>query len=211
MASRSFQQFTKSLNHELVLLEANATVDSTQTAITDSNKVKSVKGSGIKNIKNVGTGTYRITFQDAYARYLSGTASVIATPDTPVAIASLSNGVSYSITTVGTSAVADWTLAGLDTDITPAVGIAFTAVTAASGSTGTGYAAPASLVQPAVISVLGNPSLTIAKKVNPYIIVQLYKPTNSSTTTLVLADPPDGSIIVFTFMLRNSSVKGKGE
>lgn len=206
MANRAFQQFTKSLNHELILLEANVVVDSGA-----SGKTRSLKGSGIKSIKNVGTGTYQIVFQDAYKRYLGGHAGIIGAPGTPVAIASLSSGVSYFITTVGTSAAADWVAAGLDSSKTPAVGMAFVAGSGASGATGTGYAAPASVVIPSVISVLGDPNLTITDSVDPYIIVQVYQPTNSSTTTLVLADPPNNAVLGFTFWLRNSSIKGKGE
>lgn len=199
-------------NAGITLIEGQFTVDSSQTADTTQYKVKllSTQGTGIAKISNQATGVYKVTLTDKYFKLLSFNYSVAASLGSQVAIASLSNGVPYVIKTMGTSAQADWVLAGLDSNVTAAVGVAFTAVTAASGATGNGFAAPMITSNVTAIQVYGDPNLTLNPQPNgaPYFYFQTLQ---ASTDTLTAAAPTDATVIRFKLLLRNSNLKGSGE
>lgn len=190
-------------------LNVHFTVLSTQTTNVLNYKVSNVEGNGIANVALVGTGVYQITLADNYIKYLGLSYEIQDVIGTPVAIASLSNGVPYVISTVGTSALADWQLAGLGIGITPAVGVAFNAVTAASGSGGNGFAAPQT-PSGIAITTFGVPDGTInpaqPNASVPYFMIQCLNDTNSSTTTKVATTPPDNTSIRLRLLFRDSTV-----
>lgn len=194
MANRMFNQFLFHLNHTMVFLEGNFVVGS-------SGAVGTTKGSGIKSFVRLAAGQYQVNFQDAYYRYLGGSSGFVSpVSGTPVASGSLTPGVTYIIVTVGTT---DWHAAGLAASVTPAVGVAFSATSSASGS---GFAETSATAASGIYSVevVGDPNLTINNSSNPYMIVQCM---SAGAAT----DPAAGSVMGFSFFLRNSNVKGKGE
>ena len=65
MADRRFTQFFYSFRKKPTFLEYNFVVGGTGA-------VGTVKGAGVASIVHSGTGLYRITFEDAYNRYLTG-------------------------------------------------------------------------------------------------------------------------------------------
>lgn len=66
MADRRFTQFFYSFRKAPTYIEGNFVVGGTGA-------VGTVKGAGIASVTRTGTGAYRITLEDAYNRYLSGT------------------------------------------------------------------------------------------------------------------------------------------
>ena len=211
MALRTYRsEFLHSHNKGLTLIQGQFTVDSTQTSDTTNYKVSAIKGTGISKILNIATGVYQITLTDKYFKFLNFHAVTASINTTQVAIASCSNGVPYVIKTLGTSAQADWVLAGMDSNVTAAVGVAFTAVTAASGATGTGYAAPQITDNITKIQVYGVPDTTINPQPagTPYFYIQTLQ---ASSDTLAAAAPTDGTIVYFDVLLRNSNMVGTGE
>jgi hypothetical protein len=215
MANRFGYSDVKYYDPKIVEIHGSFIVDSTQTSNTANYKCSSVTGSGIANILNVATGVYKVVLQDNYFHFNDISFSSSGLLGTPVAIASLSNTVPYVISTIGTSAQADWVLAGMDSGITAALGVAFVAGSSASSATGNGYAAP--IITAAgndKFQLFGNPETTINPAVgsSPYFMFQTLSPTNSSTTTMIAAIPTDQTIIRFRLRVRNTgAIKGKGE
>ncbi len=213
LVQRSYFQNVQSMTPTLTLLDFSFKVDSTQTAITANYKVSSLTGSGIYAIALVSTGVYQVTLNNNYNRFLGCNMTASGISDTHVAIASLSNGASYVITTMGTSVQADWVLAGMSPNVTAAVGVAFTAVTAASGSSGTGYASPQITSAANQIVTYGDPQTTIAASAlnSAYFYIQTLAPTDSTHTTLIATTPSDGTFIKGRVFLRTAAQRGAGE
>ena len=165
-----------------------------------SGKTRNLKGAGVKSVVNVGTGLYMVTFDDEYYRYLGGFAGCVEPlSGTSVSAGSFSVGTAYVITSIGTT---NYNLIGVPSGSTPAVGMAFVATGAGAGN-GTAQATAAPGV--AVIDVVGDPNLSISQSGAPYMIIACRNFSDA------LANPADGTVIGLDFMLRNSSVKGKGE
>lgn len=197
MASRYFQQFFFSLNNMPVWLEGSC-------AIGASGAVSSITGSGIATIiKEDGTGQYRVKLQDAYYRFLEAniTASGGVT-GAAVAGGSFVPGTLYQIVSLGTTTQEDWEAAGLPAGVPAAAGVPFVASDIGAGS-GTVKALASSGV--AFAEVAANAQQTVNQKVYPYMIVSCYDSAGA------LVDPANGSTLYFSFCLRNSSTKGKGE
>lgn len=214
MAIRQYRsEFLRSHNKDMVFIEGQFTIDSTQTSDTTNYKTTGLQGTGVSSVANIATGVYKISLTDNHFKLLGANFSNASVLGTQVAIASLSNGVPYVIKTLGTSAQADWVLAGMSADITAAVGVAFTAVTAASGSTGTGYAAPMITNGITKISVYGDPNKTINSasptSTKPYLYVQTFY--DAATDILAPAVPVDGTVIRFNLIFRDSGLLGSGE
>lgn len=196
MANRYYNsQFMYSFNAMPTYIQGNFTVGSTGA-------VGTIQGSGISTITKLATGIYSVTFTDSYARFLG--ASI--TPTTTVTggaitAGSFVTGTAYQIVTLGTT---DYSLVGLPTGLTQAVGQTFVATGAGTG-TGTVKALASSGIFTAEIA--GNPNLMCAAQ--PGYGGTLIFEFKDATNTLV--EPASGSLIFFEFMFRNSSVKGKGE
>ena len=213
--ARYRSEFLNSHNKGITLLEGQFQVNSAQTTAGLDYKCQGIQGTGIKGVTNVGTGIYRIDLAGNFPKFLGFSASVQGPIGTPVAIASLST-IPYVVSTVGTSAAADWIAAGVSADFANrgvAVGLAFVGGSGASGATGTGYAAPIITSGITMIQVYGDPNQTLISlspdSTRPCIYIQtLY---DASSNILAPAAPVDLSIIRFNIMLRNSNLKGSGE
>ena len=153
MANRYLRQFTYSFNAGLTFIEGSAVIDSGQAS-----GVRSLKGSGIAAITRLGIGTYRVTLQDTYARYLGGDVRFVSPFDgVTTVMGSLVPGKAYCIISGG-STVAQWVAAGLAPGVVPALGVAFVAQTVGAGSgTVQGFADSGI----AKAEVIGDPNLTI--------------------------------------------------
>ena len=197
MANRRFYQFTFSLNPALTYLEGSFVVGS-------AGAVGTTKGSGFQSVEHLATGVYRINLADEYNRYLHGNAAFVApVTGSPVSAGSLVTGTLYVIASLGTS---DFTKVGIPVGLTPNVGMSFVAT---GTTTGTGSAIAVATSGISAVEVVGDPNVSIDQPVKgtsfPYIIMQCFNFSGA------LADPAAGSVCGFDMMLRNSSVKGKGE
>lgn len=204
MASRLYKQFLFSLNPMLSYLEGNF-------AVGNSGAVSAVKGGGISNVVRLAAGQYQIVLEDPYNRFL-GMNAWIASPSAGSALTATASGTVYIINALGTATTAQWVAVGLAVGVTPAVGVAFKAsATATIGGSATVKVAGVSGMQS--IEMVGDPNLTLnpAPGSSPYLVMQCMSATSSSVTTNVAADPASGSKLGFQIMLRNSSLKGKGE
>ena len=203
MANRLFQQFFFSLNHAPTYLEANCVIDSGQAS-----KTRSLKGSGVKAISWVATGTYKVQLENHYFRYLGGVSGFVSpTTGGTIAATAISPGTMYIIASVGTTT--NWQTAGVPVGVTPAVGMAFLC---ASASTGNGLAIAVGVSASSNIEVVGDPNTTVTQTADPHFFIQTLAPVQGvSATTLAPADPANGSVLGLTIFLRNSSVPGKGE
>lgn len=168
--------------------------------------VGTVKGSGLLGVTRLDTGVYQLQFEDNYNRFLGLTAGFVS----PVTGLSVSGGAFvagtlYIITSLGTTTTAQWLAAGVPAGVTPAVGVAFVATGVGAGS-GTVKAAGSSGVF--AIEVAGNSNLTIANSEQgkgAIVVIQCLDAAGA------LTDPAEGSVLGFSAVFRNSSVKGKGE
>jgi hypothetical protein len=199
MANRFFQQFFFSLNHAPVFLEGSVVIGATGA-------VGTVKGSGLLGVTRLAAGVYQLQFEDAYNRYLGGTAGFVS-PVTGASVpgGSFVAGTLYYITALGTTTTAQWLAAGVPAGVTPAVGVAFVATTVGAG-TGTVKAAGVSGIY--AIEVAGNSNLTSYNSVagkGAILVLQCLDAAGAQT------DPAAGSVLGFTSFFRNSTVKGKGE
>lgn len=204
MASRSFYQFTSSLVPALTYLECHFDVGS-------SGAVSNTTGNGISSITRLSAGTYKITFQDNYHRFMAFEQSVKA-PVTGSAIAlttGLSSGTVYEIVSLGTSTQANFEALGLPAGQTAAAGVSFVATTSSAG-TGNGTVKAIGASGVTSCEIVGNPQAMINQR-TPQIIVQFKGPTASGDTTPIATDPASGSKVNFAFFMRNSSTKGLGE
>lgn len=118
--------------------------------------------------------------------------------------------VNHASTTGGNTVAALWNTVGLPSGVTPAVGAAFAANAAGAQSGATSNYAALAVPAGLEVEVVGDPNVTINQP-NPYLVVRLVGPTNSSTTTPIAVDPAQYSVVGFGFYFRNSSVKGSGE
>lgn len=202
MANRRFTQFSYSMHTMPVLIDCNVAIGATGA-------VGTLKGPGVASVTRLAAGTYRVKFQDNYYKYFGGFFSV----DSPVSgsnvtAGSFATGTAYQITALGST---DWNAIGLPANITAAVGMSFVATGAGSG-TGTAKIFGPSGVD--AIEALGNSDLELSPgsaNQGAYITLRTYASTSSSVTTLVAADPADGSTLRMAFYLSNSSVVVSGE
>lgn len=164
---------------------------------------------------NMAQGNIQITLQDNYYAFLGWSWDVIETvTGSAVNVTTgLTLGKIYQIVTVGTTTTAGWQFLGVPAGITPAPGVAFVAATASVG-TGTGTVkAVGNAGVPYGLELAGDPNLTI----NPvgqtqgfgggpagYLLLQCWKPTDSATTTAVLAQPADNTIFNLNLFLEGA-------
>ncbi len=119
-------------------------------------------------------------------------------------------------TTTGEASVAlQWQRVGLAVGVTPAVGVAFVSNSAGAQAAASATAAAAPVAGTAttlgqVANLFGHPSTTVRTSV-PSHGVGGYFMFQVRSGIGVAVDPPSGSVLKFDMLLRNSSVKGKGE
>jgi hypothetical protein len=158
---------------------------------------------------NPALGYALVQFKNNFNYYLGGFDGEIA-PLASSNLTSVTAGSAYVITSLGTTTLAQWQTAGLIAGLVPAVGQAFIAAESSSiGGTGT-VGAPGVPTTHKVM-VVGDPNQSIAnsnisQNAGAIIILQFSAPTNSSTTTLVAANPADGSTVGLCFRFDGSSV-----
>lgn len=219
MANRNFSSGGKlySMHTMPVLLDCNFVVD-----VTNPLGITSLKGPTISAVYmhstaatpssiNPAAGNIVIQIADNYNRYLSGSA-VIRSALSGSALTSVTDGVAYVITSVGTTTAAQWAAKGLPAGLSAAVGISFIATaTGALGGTGAVQIAAATGSGVASIEILGDPSLASAP--NPtanqgygaYLILQCRDYAGA------IVQPASGSVISIEMLMSNSSVTVQGE
>lgn len=201
MGSRTYRQLFYSLQHDVVYLESNFVVGT-------AGAVGTTKGSGIQSITRLTVGTYKVLLQDAYTKFLGFHGWAFApTTGSAVADGAFVIGGSYQITTVGTTL---WNLYGLPVGVTPVIGQGFVATSI--GGAGTGTATNIGVSSTCDLELVGDPNTTItiptsglATGFNAYFIFQCVNRASA------VSDPAQFTTLGFTFLTRNSSVKGKGE
>jgi len=194
MANRYFEQFHFSLIKYPVKLVGSA-------AIGASGATSALTGNGILSLTRVAAGTYKLILEDDYNRFLH-LKVLLRSPVTGSAVTagSFVSGTVYQIVTLGTT---NYSAVGLDAGTTAAVGQVFVATGAGSG-TGTVKALGNSGI--ATVELIGNPLPATTTNGSGSI---LYFQTLDAT--LAAADPASGSTLYLEVLMRNSSVKGKGE
>lgn len=202
MANRYMEQFLFGFNRMLTLLQGRVTIGA-------SGATSGLQGSGIYSVAKEATGIYRVTLEDNYNRFLFASFNFIANAVTggTITAGSFVTGTTYKILTLGNT---DFNAVGVPSQVTPAVGMTFVATGAGSG---TGTVKAVALSGVLGVEVLGDPNLTI--NVTP----STTQNTAPAGTFLIecldaagaAVEPVDGSVLEFMILLRNSSVKGKGE
>lgn len=165
---------------------------------------------GIASIVRMSAGRYRIRLQDNFARLLSlqvGVQSPVS--GAAVAAGSLTPGVVYQISSMGTTTQAQWVTAGVPSSITAAVGVVFLCA-ATSAGTGDAQALGASGV--ASVEQLGSSinmlnSQPYSNNQGGYVDFQCLGPTSASDTTPIPVDPASGSALQISILLNNSKVQ----
>lgn len=223
MANRYFNQFLDSAHVKSVFLNCNFVID---LANGNGFGLRSLKGPRIKAVyghtsatpavgnPNPPAGYYIVQFEDPYVKYLSGFAGFACqTSGSSILVASagVTSGLVYIITIVGTTTAAGWQSLGLPVGVTPAVGVTFVA-TASTTATGTGAVQVPNVNGSGIasIEVVGDPSTTMSPiglgRANAYLLVRTMAATNSSTTTLIAAQPADNTVLGLNFWFSDSSV-----
>ncbi len=163
---------------------------------------------GILN-PNPPVGYAQVRLKNNFNTFL-GANAVAAAPTTSNSTTSTTANTVYVITALGTTTLAQWLAAGLPPGFAPAVGAAFVAkATGAIGGTGT-VGLPG--VQTAsLVSVVGAPVATINNyairpNAGASLLLQFAAPTSSSVTTLVAANPADGTVVSAQLYFDGSSV-----
>lgn len=128
----------------------------------------------------------------------------------------LTVGQVYVISTVGDSTAAQWTQVGVPAGVTPAVGVAFTALVV--GTTGEANTSTSRVMLPSVsattsVEVVGNSNVMIpanvASNAGQYVFLQFLAPTISTgayVTPMIPTAPAAGSIISLNLLFDGSSV-----
>ena len=205
-----------------VLLNCNFVVDS---ANGNGLGIRSLKGPYVDNAfmhtsvtpgtnlgytnPNPASGNILIQTADNFQRYLGGFAGFVA-PVSGSALTSVTQYLTYIITSVGTTTLAQWQAKGLPVGITPAVGAAFVATATGSlGGSGTVKVPNAAGSGIDHIEVIGDANTTLggvtpAGATGAFMILQCFK-------NGVLTAPTDGTVISLTFWFNDSSVQVAGE
>ena len=219
-----------------VLIDCNFVVDSTNG---NGLGIRNLKGQGVTNVfmktsatpgkgpngelnQNPSTGYIVVQLADNYQRYyggFSGQVAPLSGSSLAVNASALTVGGIYVITSVGTTTYAQWLTLGMQSGITPAVGVTFAAsVTGVSGGgTGTVQAIAAAGSGIDHIEVVGDPNLTLnpvpvsgSPNVGGWIYLACFASTGASGVN-ALAAPANGSVISLSFYLNQSSVVVAGE
>lgn len=225
MANRNWASGGKlySMHVKPVLLDFSFNVDNTT-------------GSGVANLKgpcvtsvfmnstapsggnpNPPAGFIMVKLADNYPRLYNVLGS-IQSPNSGSALTSVTSGVVYVITALGTTTLAQWVARGLPLGVTPAVGVAFVATSTGSiGGTGAVQIPAANSSGLAnTIEVVGNPDVSLANSNQPaygggFLILRCMGATSSSVTTRIAVAPAAGSLINLSIILSDSSILIQGE
>lgn len=170
--------------------------------IGSTGAVGTIVGPGVSSVTRTAAGVYRLKFVDNYAGLLAFDWSLVgasAGSGSSVPDGSFSVGTTYVITAVGTTVWSD-----LPAGITAAVGMVFTAT--AVGGAGTGTAKAVAIPGITQIQLLGAGNMLAPSTPGGTQYIRCLAPTNSSTTTLVAADPTNTEVLYLKFLFTNSSL-----
>lgn len=187
--------------------------------------ITGLKGTGVRNVymhtsqtpatgnPNPANGIIIVQLQDNYYKHFASFTSIIA-PNSGSDVTTTVANTTYTITTLGTTTLAQWQAVGLPKGIQPAIGASFTA-TAGQAIGGTGAVQVIATAGSAIehIEIFGNPNTTINPSIAysspatiayPYIIYQCFDDN-------VVTAPADNTVISISMYLSNSSVVVAGE
>jgi len=196
-----------------VLVSCTFTVDP-----TSASGVSNLTGGAVKAVyMNANTpsggnpdpvaGVIQVRLQDNYSKLL-GVSAMVQEPASGTPLTSVSLGVPYLITSVGTTTLAQWQAKGLPAGVTPAVGVMFIA-TAAGALGGTGEVQTGLDVQAPEISLAGVANANLQNSdsaVNGGAILTLITRAAGSVTAL-----RTGTVVRLNMYLSNSSVTVQGQ
>lgn len=177
------------------------------------------KGPNGKTNPNPAAGYIIVQLSDNFSRlYLANTSllSPLSGSSLVVNATALTAGVVYVITAVGTSTAADWLALGVPPGVTPAVGVAFTALVTGTGSgSGTVQAIAAAGSGITHMEIVGTPSTSLgpipvggSPNVGGWLALACFAETASVNA---IAAPANGTVIRLGFYLSQSSVTIAGE
>lgn len=151
-------------------------------------------------------GQYLINLTDNYNAFIDMFSNVKAPISaSPTAITALTPGLAYSISTLGSATRAQWTTAGVPTNVTPAVGVFFVAAATSAGASSAAKPVISSGLY-GVVLVGTNTYQTSAGNSAFQILVQCVGPTATADTALIPTNPVSGSVLELGFWLRDSTV-----
>ncbi len=196
-----------------VLVSCTFTVDP-----TSASGVSNLTGGAVKAVyMNANTpsggnpdpvaGVIQVRLQDNYSKLL-GLSAVVQEPTSGTPLTSVSLGVPYVITLVGTTTLAQWQAKGLPAGVTPAVGVCFVA-TAAGALGGTGEVQTGLDCQAPEISVAGVANANLQNSnspVNGGAVLTLITRAAGAVTAL-----RTGTVVRINMYLSNSSVTVQGQ
>lgn len=165
---------------------------------------------------NPAVGFAVVQFKQNFNHFMGISAHSINPPNvtaTKIDNSAMTIGQVYVISTLGNATAANWTQIGVPAGVTPAVGVAFTAL--AVGVTGEANTSTSRVMLPSIgantcVEVVGNTDLMIpanvATNAGQQIFLQFLAATSSSVTTLIPLAPTTGSIISLSMLFDGSSV-----
>lgn len=201
-----------------ITISAATTGGATTGSVTYQGLGNSPQNSNIQVANpNPAAGYIVVQFQDNYQRSLSGFNAIVSPVSGSsllVASATLTVGLPYIITTLGTTTAAQWIQLGVPAGTPAAIGLSF--VAAATSATGTGAVMVPAAAGSAICSMetVGDPNQTIAP--NPaanqgfgaQMIIRCMKP---NTATIQIGTPVNNTVISLNFLLSDSTVSVQGE
>jgi hypothetical protein len=224
MANRNWASGGKiySMHVSPVLLDCNFVVAPADTAGLG---ITSLKGPAIHAVymnssaatpsalnPNPAAGTILVQATDNFNRVYSIKSASIQSPLSGSPLTSVTAGISYVITAVGTTTAAQFQAKGLPRGVTPAIGVAFVATaTGALGGTGAVQIAAAAGSGIASIEILGDPNTTQAPSPSANLGYGAYAILQCRDYAGAIAAPAVGSLITLELYMGNSSVLIAGE
>lgn len=189
------------------ILDLSFAVDSTNV---NGLGISGLVGAGVKNVfmhtsatplggnPNPAAGYILIQLKAAYSGFLNAFAN-LQSPNSGANIAvttGVAAGLTYVITVLGTTPVAGWHTLGVPAGVTPAVGVSFVGA-ATTTTTGTGQIQIPKAIGSGIsqIEMIGDASTSAADATGAWLLFQVLAPTSSSVTTLVKANPGDGTVV----------------
>lgn len=147
----------------------------------------------------VPSGCLQVFFNQAFNKLLGAYVQMYSpNSGSNVSAGSFTPGLIYVITSVGST---NWVTAGVPSNVTPAVGVAFIAAAAGSGS---GTAQVQSVSKVSHLELIGNPALSLAGSNGGYFLGQFIAPTISTgafVSPYVATQPADNTVVTCSFFV----------
>jgi hypothetical protein len=206
LANRNFPQSKVWGNHLMpVHIDCSASIGASGAPTLQSDN-----DLGVASLTRLSAGRYRLKLQDNFAKLINLDVKLVSpVSGSDVAAGSLTPGVVYQITAMGTSTQANWVTAGVPSGITAAVGVVFLCAATSSG-TGTAKAIGVSGIHQVEMLGQSNNMLNNQPYVSNqggYVDFQCLGPTAADDSTLIPTDPASGSIMYINVMVNNSKIQ----